>query len=223
MDKETLLSKFRTSMGEPNATTQTYENIGISVRTLDSYADMILPGIADDAIVTEDFINGHVNMLKAMGGQMRHEKSEFIKNYKPNTPPTPPTLPSNENEDFKSLKESFEELKSMVSGQQKAQNVNALRNEVKEKSKALKVQNQALWDDVVNATEIKEGMDSAALETAVKSAYEAKLKAYFGEGAAPYGGTGSGAGNTDNEAILAKREAFKKRMQASGRLPKDEN
>lgn len=217
MDKETLLSKLKPSMGEPNATTQMYETIGVSVRTLDSYADMILPGITDDAQVTEEFIKNHVNMLKAMGGQMRHEKSEFIKNYKPTTPPTPPTPPAGENEELKTLKESLEEIKNQLKGQRDSERVNALKNGVKEKSKALKVHNQALWDDVVNAAEVTEGMDAAALESAVKTAYEAKLKAYFGDGASPYGGNNSG-GN-EEEKTKDARNAFKERMRQRGKLP----
>ena len=218
MDKETLLSKLKATIGEPNASTQMYEKIGISVRTLESYADMILPGITDDAQVTDDYVSGHVNMLKAMGGQMNHEKAEFIKNYKPNTPPTPPATPSGENDELKALKESLEEIKSQLKGAQHEKNANALRNEVKGKSKALKVQNQALWDDVVNSTNITDGMDTAALETAVKSAYEAKLKAYFGDGASPYGGKGDGG--SSEEHVKDARNAFKERMRQRGKLPK---
>lgn len=79
MDKETLLSKFKPSIGEPDANTQMYGDTGLSVRTLDTYLEAILPGITDDAIVTDDYVNTHVKILKSMGGQMRHEQSEFVK------------------------------------------------------------------------------------------------------------------------------------------------
>ena len=222
MDKETLLSKFGAGIGEPNAATQMYEKIGISTRTLDSYVDMILPRIKDDASVTDEFINDHVAMLKAMGGQMNHEKAEFIKNYKPNTPhPAGQTPPSGEDSELKALKESLEEIRNQLKGEQQKKDVEELRSSVKGKSKALKVQNQALWNDVVNSIEVTDGMDAAALEESVKKAYEAKLKAYFGDGASPYGGNTFGGGSSDD--AKSARESFRERMRARGKLPKKQD
>lgn len=210
MDKETLLTRFKPGIGEPDAGTQIYENLGLSARTLECYIDSILPGITDDAQVSDEFINSHLNILKSMGGQLRHEKAEFVKTYKPKDQPPAPEFP-----ELESLKKTVEEMSRQIQGQQKQQNADAMRNGIKEKSKALKVQNQALWDDVVNATDITEGMTVDALVDNVKKAYESKLKAYFGEGAAPYGGNGggSGAGLTDEEAKI-KRENFRNRMKA---------
>lgn len=220
MDKETLLSKFKPSIGEPDANTQMYGDTGLSVRTLDTYLEAILPSITDDAIVTDDYVNTHVKILKSMGGQMRHEQSEFVKNYKPQT------QQSSQQQDgaLDELKKSVEELKAQLKGEQQKRSMDQIRSAVKGKAKELKVQNTALWNDAVQMTELKEGMDDTAFMNAVKNVYEEKLKSYFGNGASPYGGEGSGGngGTADKEAAKVKREAFKARMQSQGKLPKNE-
>mgnify|MGYP003457473655 CR=1 FL=1 len=93
MEKEELLSKLNPVIGNPDDTGN-YGELGISTRTLDAYVDAILPTLGES--VTDEQINSHVTILKAMGGQLRHEKAEFAKNYKPTiVPKKEPKEPKN--------------------------------------------------------------------------------------------------------------------------------
>lgn len=83
MEKEELLTKLQTEIGKPDAEGN-YGVTGISQRTLDTYIESILPTLgenADDAVVS-----AHAAILKSIGGQIRHEKAEFVKSYKPQQP-----------------------------------------------------------------------------------------------------------------------------------------
>lgn len=93
-------------------------------------------------------------------------------------------------DDLASQKTAFEELKANYELQVKQGRYNALRASVKGKAGELKVSNVPIWDDVVAGIAVDDGTTEDALLTSVKTAYEAKLKAYVGEGAAPYRGDG---------------------------------
>ena len=70
--------------------------------------------------------------------------------------------------------------------------------------------------------EVAEGMDEAKLLDATKSIYESKLKAYIGEGATPYGGSMGVSMHVGEKEANERRNAFKERMIAQGKLPKEE-
>lgn len=227
MEKETLLTGFNERLGNPDANGM-YDQVGVSQRTLETYVDGLLPTIADDAEVNDTFWERHVNFLKAMGGQLRHEKAEFAKNYKPKaaTPPqvdTPPdTSTPPEGDELAALKKRLETLENERKEEKSAQTVKELRKRAKDHSETLGVSNKALWRDAVDQADCKEGTSLDDLTEAAKHIYERKLKEYFGEGTVPYGGMGNGgAGGANEEAAKTKREAFKKRMQSQGRLPKE--
>lgn len=214
MEKETLLNGFNQRIGEPDANGM-YGETGISGRTLDVYLDQILPDITDDASVNDEFYNKHVVFLKAMGGQLRHENAEFVKNYKPNTPPsTPPAPPAaGANDD---LLKRLEALEKERENDKRAYAVNSLRESVAKKCEELKVSNKSLWEDSVKAVQYTDGMDELAMLEKAKQVYESKLKAYFGEGATPYGGVSTGGGN-DGKKVL---DNFFERKIKEGKFPR---
>lgn len=212
MDKETLLSGFTQRIGEPGADGN-YGDTGISGRTMDSYIEGILPTITDDAAVTDDFYDRHVNFLKAMGGQMRHEKAEFVKNYKPQQKQV-----EQKGDDDKLLKR-IEEIEKRFSDERKESEVRDMRSEVCNRASSLKVNNKELWKDSVELVGYKDGMTADEMTEAAKAVYEKKLKSYFGEGSAPYGGTGTSE-ETQSEEAKKRREEFKERMRRQGKLPK---
>lgn len=221
MEKETLLTGFNERLGNPDANGM-YEQAGVSQRTLDAYVDGLLPTITDDAEVNDTFWERHVNFIKAMGGQMRHEKADFVKNYKPAPTPAPaPAPPADGNGEMAKLLERMEALENERKEEKRQLAVKGLRADVKAKAGAMNVSNKALWNDAVDLVECKDDMDAEAVAKEAKRIYEKKLKEYFGDGATPYGGNGGG-GSASEEATKARREAFKKRMQSQGRLPKDE-
>ena len=115
----------------------------------------------------------------------------------------------------------IEALEKEREQERKKAHVDGLIAEIQKKSDSLKVSHKNLWNDAVKMVEYKDGV---SVENAIESAkkiYESKLKEYFGEGAVPYGGHGNGGTSMSTEAAKLNREAFKKRMQAQGRLPKE--
>ncbi len=112
--------------------------------------------------------------------------------------------------DLASQKSAFEELKANYERQVKQSGYAALRAAVKGKADELKVSNVPIWDDVVAAVAVDDNTTADALLTSVKTAYEAKLKAYVGDGAAPYRGDGSPKPaeiTTEDRAKKAKEDA----------------
>ena len=219
MEKETLLTGFKNVLGEPAANGYLGDT-GVTMRTLDKYVDALLPTITSDDMVNDNFYQSQAAVIKAMGGQMRFEQAEFVKNYRPQgnvppTTPTPTTTPAGENGD-KELLERLENLEKQIKDGQKTSAIQEMRSEVLRKSGELKVSNKNLWEDAVKMVDYTDGMDAAAMETKAKELYESKLKSYFGDGASPYGAsTQPGIPPQDDKAL----DDFFKRKVLEGKFP----
>lgn len=219
MDKETLLTGFKKELGEPSASGYLGDT-GVTMRTLDKYVEALLPTITTDDSVNEQFFKNQAAVVKAMGGQMRFEQAEFVKNYKPKpgtVPPEPPADPKQKtgepgNEDVLKRLEALEKERE---NDRKNSVVREMRSRVSNKSGELKVTNKNLWEDTVRMVEYKDGMDDAAMEAKAKELYESKLKAYMGEGASPYGGSPSGSHGQDDKAL----DDFFNRKVLEGKFP----
>lgn len=112
--------------------------------------------------------------------------------------------------DLKKQQDDFNTLKSQYSDQIKQGKYNALRDLVKGKADELKVSNVPIWNDVVAGVDVNDETTADTLLASVKTAYEAKLKAYIGDGAAPYRGDGSNKPaevSADDRARMAKEDA----------------
>lgn len=72
MEKEELLSKFKEKVGETN----------LSDRTFSEITDQFLPMFADDSKVTDDTWKLPLAVFTSMAGQMRHDLSDGINNFK---------------------------------------------------------------------------------------------------------------------------------------------
>lgn len=202
MEKETLLTGFKKVLGEPG-TDGYIGDTGVTARTLDVYVDKLLKRIKSDDEATDEFYQDHASFLKAMGGQMRFEKADFVKNYKPaKEEPNPKENPADQD-----LLKRIELLEQAREDERKAGDQRAMRQRVSGKSAELKVLNKNLWEDAVNMVEYKEGMDEKSMTEAAKELYESKLKSYFGDGAKPYSGTesGNGGGSKSLDAFFAKK------------------
>lgn len=218
MEKETLLTGFKNVLGEPGANGY-FGDTGVTTRTLDAYVDALLPTITSDEIVNDAFYQSQANVIKAMGGQMRFEHAEFVKNYKPKggEPPVDPPQPNpnpvdHGNEDLLKRLEAIEKEREL---EKKTSFEKSLRGKVIQKAGELNVYNKALWEDVANLVPITEGMDIAKLEEETKRLYESKLKAYNGEGAVPYGGSRPGGGQDSSKAL----DDFFARKAQEGKFP----
>lgn len=219
MDKETLLTGFKKELGEPSANGYLGDT-GVTTRTLDKYVDALLPTIATDDSVNEQFFKSHAEVVRAMGGQMRFEQAEFVRNYKPKpgtVPPEPPVelkpKPGEPgNDDVLKRLEALEKEREI---ERKNFVVREMRSRVSNKSGELKVTNKNLWEDSVRMVEYEDGMDDTAMESKAKGLYESKLKAYMGEGASPYGGGSSGSQDQDDKAL----DDFFNRKVLEGKFP----
>lgn len=219
MDKETLLTGFKKVLGEPQANGYIGDT-GVTMRTLDKYVDAILPTITADDMVTEQFYQNQAAVVKAMGGQMRFEQAEFVKNYRPqpvnpNTPPAKPEPKPGENGNEDLLKR-LEKLENERENDRKNFAVKEMRSEVLRKSGELKVSNKNLWEDAVKMVEYTDGMDAAAMEAKAKELYESKLKSYFGDGASPYGASTQPGVTPQDDKFL---DDFFKRKTMEGKFP----
>lgn len=220
MEKETLLTGFNERLGNPDANGM-YDQVGVSQRTLETYVDGMLPTITDDAEVNDTFWERHVNFIKAMGGQLRHEKAEFVKGYKPAPAPAPtptptpaPTPAPAADGELQKLMERMEAMENERKAEKQALAVKSLRMDAKGKAEAMNVSNKALWNDAVDLVEYKDDMDAEAMAKAAKVIYEKKLKDYFGDGAAPYGGNAGGGGASGKEL-----DDFFNRKRMEGKFP----
>lgn len=219
MEKETLLTGLKKMLGEPGANGY-FGDTGVTARTLDAYVDALLPTISSDDTVNDLFYQSHANVVKAMGGQMRHEQAEFVKNYKPqgggngsdaasqNQPPA-----NSGGDDLLKRLEAIEKEREL---ERKTSIEKSLRERVINKASGLNVSNKALWEDVANLVPITEDMDESKLEEETKRLYESKLRAYSGDGATPYRGAG-GSGGSENTS-KALDDFFAKKAQ-EGKFP----
>lgn len=203
MEKEILLSGFNGKIGNPDENGFIGET-GISQRTLEAYVDSILPEIASDDMVNDSFYDRHVNFLKSIGGQLRHEKSEFVKNYKQQGQVKTTEAPKPGNEEVEQLLSSNKELASQLKEAVKAVSdmkkererekaaektelmfnnaMTALRNKIESVGGAV---NDGVLSMAKMLTTLSEGMDDAALQAALQSNYELQYKAVFGNGSSP--------------------------------------
>ena len=213
------MTGFKKELGEPSANGYLGDT-GVTTRTLDKYVDALLPTIATDDSVNEQFFKSHAEVVRAMGGQMRFEQAEFVRNYKPKpgtVPPEPPVelkpKPGEPgNDDVLKRLEALEKEREI---ERKNFVVREMRSRVSNKSGELKVTNKNLWEDSVRMVEYEDGMDDTAMESKAKGLYESKLKAYMGEGASPYGGGSSGSQDQDDKAL----DDFFNRKVLEGKFP----
>lgn len=218
MEKETLLKGFEQRVGVPDAQTGMCGDTGISGKTLDAFVESILPTITDDSSVDDAFYERHAGFLKAMGGQMRHEKAEFVKQHTS-------ALHDGGNGgnggnggaggSENRLMEKIKALEERLDASECTSRQKSLRGSVSAAGKTLKVTNEALWRDVAMSVPCNDDMDEEAFTKSVKSEYEKKLKSYMGEGQVPYhtsGGNGQGGNDKAYENAKEKREAFFNRM-----------
>lgn len=211
MEKEKILSTLTEKLGKTS----------FSQKTLETYVAKHLP---DEGTEPDDaYWALHTEVLKTMEGQYNHDVAVAVEEAKKNFGNTSPTNPNSATPSTdNALAKRIEALEKALEDEKKKSSVDALKNSARGKSSELKVSNKAIWEDAVNMVEISEGMDEAKLVDAAKGIYETKLKAYIGEGATPYGGSMEVSTQVGEAEAKERRNAFKERMIAQGKLPKEE-
>jgi hypothetical protein len=212
MELEKILSQIKARVGKTDVSDQ-------------SIADYVKLHLPDDAEPDEAFYDKAVKLIKSFQGNMsnfaattvRKQVDAKLNELKNSQSPEAETPKEGDSELLKRL----EAIEQALANERKANAINSLRNSVKAKAAELKVANKAIWNDVVEAIQVKEETTSEDLLAEVKKTYERKLKEYTGEGASPYGGSQrSGAPTISAEDAKAKVEAFKEKQRARGKLPK---
>ena len=224
MDKETLYTKITAVIGNADAATGMIGDTNISKRTLEAYIDTILPGIKDDTIVNSDYLNSHAAILRAMGGQMRHQVKTEIDDFKnkngnvttttSNTTIPPDNKTVNTNTGIDELTKQIAELKKSMedlSERSKKASEEKTQTEMMAAVKAAMKKNNATDDYVLEKT-----MQGVTLDTAKTvgqlteehlKRYDAELKACRGDGAQPRTAQGGGGGKTYADQFFARKKA----------------
>lgn len=207
-----------------NALKTEYVKLGLGDKAFDGVATFL-----EKTITKEEEIDGVIksedtkNLLKAFQGEsdaLRNRNAQLQKDfddYKLAHPEEGGGGGGGDNPEITALKadlqkqkDEFEKLKTDYADQLKQGKYNALRDAVKGKATELKVSNIPIWNDVVAGVAVDDNTTAETLLDSVKSAYETKLKAYIGEGAAPYRGDGTpkpAEVSAEDKAAKAKADA----------------
>ncbi len=215
MEKEQILSTLNEKLTAQGIKTEPFQ------RTFGDYVNENLP--AEGTEPDDAYFDKHVRVLKSLAGQYNHDLATAVEDFKKNYKPSP--KPDDKKDDVakSDLEKRLEQLENQLREASGKESRDKLISEVVAKGKSLKVANEAIWEDAVKAIEIGEKDSADDVTEKAKKRYEAQLRRYVGEGVSPFGSTGrQGATKEAEQAAKDKREALKKKMQARGRLPKDE-
>lgn len=181
-----------------NALKTEYVKLGLGDKAFDGVAAFL-----EKTITKEEDIDGVIksedtkNLLKAFHGEsdsLRNRNAQLEREfnaYKEAHPEGGGGGGGTDDPEIAKLKNELETLKTNYADQIKQGKYNSLREAVRGKAAELKVSNVPIWNDVVSGASIDDNTTEETLLESVKPAYEAKLKAYIGDGTAPYRGDGT--------------------------------
>lgn len=216
MEKEKILSTINERLEAEGIKTSPFQ------RSLNTYIDTNLP--AEGTEPDEAYFKRHVDVLRSFSGQFNHDVAsavdEFKKSYVPPKPAEDPKPKNGDEDSIKALTEKINSLQAAIDAQNDKERVAEIIKKVTSDT-SLKIGNQNLWRDSVAAVKIEKTDTPESVTSKAKTIYERKVKEYFGDGAAPYGSSGSaGSGGPSISPDEKKRrqDEFKKKMKSQGRL-----
>lgn len=233
MDRESLRPLVEAQYGESRITV-------LSDETINAELDDALTGITEDGQADEAFCKRIAQRLLRMNGNVAKEAGTQINDWKKKHPvqqqqqQQKPSGEASGTEDdtdpqLKAMQAQIEELKkSLKEKDEKAANdavVAQVRSKLGEKFKEGGITpnsyfvNQVIGKMKLPTLEEGQTHDIAKLAKSAEEAYYQELKDAGIKFERPRKGQQNRTDGPDEEA-LAKREAFKKRMQAKGKLPK---
>lgn len=201
-----------------------YANLGLGEKAFDGVAALLAKTVTKEDEV-ENAVSGVEveSLLKAIQSSVDSERTKAataakeLEDYKKAHPENEERSESSEltklREDYNSQKAEFDRIKADYENRIKQSGYAALRDSVKEKAGELKVSNVPIWNDVVASVEVGDESTADSVLSAVKAAYEAKLKSYIGVGAAPY----RGEGNNEPAKVTAE-DRIKKAKEDAARV-----
>lgn len=231
MDRESLRRLVEAQYGESRITV-------LSEETINAELDAELEGITDDSHFDEACCKRIAQRLLRMNGNVAKEAGNQITDWKNKHPQQQPPKPNqqqqqqdDDNPELKAMKDEIAELKkSLKEKDEKTANdavIAQVRNKLNETFKEGKITPNSYF---VNATiakiklpTLEEGQthDIAKLAKDAEEAYYKELKDAGIKFERPRKGQEHRTDGPDKEAI-EKREAFKAKMRARGKLPKPE-
>lgn len=216
MTKEELLGALNSKLGT---------NSNLSARTVNSYAEQMANAMGAEFQMTDEFVESHFNILKSIGGQLSHDITDGIEEWKRNNPTspstTPPsTTPPDEKGALNLLKQQIEELTNSIKEDKQAKALQIYRKELRTqlKEKLGDQVNDYILDDVINGEKWDTKKAVADIIGEAEKTYATKYKKCFGNGPAPRTQSGGG-GKAEVEAQNAKKEALMAKLRAAGKLP----
>lgn len=176
-----------------------YANLGLSDKAFDGVAALLVKTVTKEEEIAGAVAGAEVEtLLKSIQSSIDAERTKAtqaakdLEDYKKLHPEQQIQTDNPElkklQDDLAAQKTAFDTLKADYESQIKQGKYNALRDAVKGKADELKVSNVPIWNDVVAGIAVDDNSTAETVLTAVKAAYEAKLTAYIGAGAAPYRG-----------------------------------
>lgn len=201
-----------------------YANLGLSDKAFDGVAALLVKTVTKDEEIAGAVAGAEVEtLLKSIQSSIDAERTKAtqaakdLDDYKKLHPEQQIQTENPElkklQDDLAAQKTAFDTLKADYESQIKQGKYNALRDAVKGKADELKVSNVPIWNDVVAGIAIDDNSTAETILTAAKAAYEAKLTAYIGSGAAPYRGDGS-----PKPAEISAEDRIKKAQEDAKRV-----
>lgn len=221
MEKEQILSELTTRLGQTSFSSQ----------TLMKYIE--LNPLAEGTEPDDSYYSKATSFLQGMQGQYNHDVANQVESFKKNYKPQPqfPEQDGNKQEQEElanQLKKVQEELLLLKKEREEEKNATSI-NDLREKSKSLlkaqienggkNICNDEILNIAISDVEITKDMKPEDIVNNAKQNYEKRYKAIFGDGASPSNNSFVPA---SEEQINSRREAFKERMRAQGKLPKKE-
>ena len=228
MDRESLRPLVEAQYGESRITV-------LSEETINAELDAELEGITDDSHFDEACCKRIAQRLLRMNGNVAKEAGTQINDWKKKhptqTPLKPDTKPTEEDDPkYKAMQDQINELKNSLKqkDQKEADDkiIAEVRKKFNEKFKESKIEVKNYFADQVfgrfKLPSLNEGEqhDTSKLADQAEKDYFEELKKAGVKYEKPH--KQQPGGDTTDKAALAKREAYKAKLRASGRLPKEE-
>lgn len=209
MEQEQILETLNSQLGQTS----------LSERTIREYVAENLPAEGE-----EFNFERHAKILKSLSGNFNADVAktveEFKKNYSSKTSNNGEKREEKSNNEDKipDILKRIEELEKASLESSRLDHEISLRKAVDDMKDSLKVHNKNLWKDCVKDISIEKDDTKETVLKKAKESYEKKLKDYFGDGTAPYGGKSIEQSEAEKEKVKNAQNDFKARMKARGRL-----
>lgn len=216
MEKEQILSELTTRLGQTS----------LSSQTLMKYIE--LNPLEEGTEPDDTYYSKATSFLQGLQGQYNHDVAiqveSFKKNYKPQQPSDEgkTTKEGDLTAQLEEMRKELLQLKEDREAEKNAASIQALKEASKNQLKSQienggkNICNDEILSIAISDVNFTEGMKVVDIVNAAKQNYEKRYKAIFGDGASP---ALNNFAQLDEEQTNSRREAFKERMRAQGKLP----